>query len=95
MANFSGTVKIADLDDFLAPSQACIKPLIQEKKTTEEKEKEEKTNKNKGATVKIEMEIDMNSLREEEQAPKKKQKDGHFSQIKTDSVRKNSHRVSE
>lgn len=28
MANFSGAVKLADLDDFLGPSQECIKPKM-------------------------------------------------------------------
>jgi len=31
---FSGTIKILDIDDYIKPSQECIKPLIQAKKST-------------------------------------------------------------
>ena len=41
---FSGIVQLSDLDDFITPSQECIKPVKVEKKVT----------KNKGAKIKIE-----------------------------------------
>ncbi len=31
MSHFSGAVKLADLDDFLGPSQSCVKPLMKPK----------------------------------------------------------------
>lgn len=46
---FSGAVKLGDLDDFLAPSQACIKPQIDEAKA--------KKSKQEGGSVKIEMDM--------------------------------------
>ena len=43
---FSGVVQLTDLDDFITPSQECIKPVQIDKKT----EKASKT----GAKIKIE-----------------------------------------
>lgn len=40
MANFSGAVKIADLNDYLAPAQNCIKPMM---KISEEDKQNGKT----------------------------------------------------
>ena len=37
MSQFSGALRLTDLDDFIAPSQECIKPVQVEKKTTKTK----------------------------------------------------------
>eukprot|EP00808_Paulinella_micropora_P026191 g1499.t1 len=71
-SGFSGAVKLANLDDFLGPSQECIKPLIQEK------DGKGKDSKNKGPTVMIDLEIP-------EGDPILK---GHFKQIKMDAKKK-------
>ena len=42
---FSGVLQLTDLDDFITPSQECIKPVKVEKKVV---------NANKGAKIKIE-----------------------------------------
>jgi hypothetical protein len=34
MAQFSGALQLTDLDDFIAPSQECIKPVKVEKNPT-------------------------------------------------------------
>ena len=34
MAGFSGALKLTDLDDFIAPSQECIKPVEIKKSKT-------------------------------------------------------------
>ena len=44
MSNFSGVLQITDLDDFIAPSQECVKPVQVEKKVAT----------SKGAKIKIE-----------------------------------------
>eukprot|EP00457_Paulinella_chromatophora_P007364 gb/GEZN01007387.1/.p1 GENE.gb/GEZN01007387.1/~~gb/GEZN01007387.1/.p1 ORF type:complete len:505 (-),score=73.67 gb/GEZN01007387.1/:30-1490(-) len=74
MAGFSGAVKLANLDDFLAPSQACIKPLLQEKDN-------EKDKKNKGPSVKID--LDMSGVQESSSILP-----GHFKQIKMNATKK-------
>lgn len=35
---FSGALQLTDLDDFLAPSQACILPVRQKNKVTDQAE---------------------------------------------------------
>jgi len=52
MASFSGAVKLANVDDYLAPSAACIKPVLDGKESVVEAP----TKANKGATIKIELE---------------------------------------
>ena len=73
---FSGAVKLADLDDFMAPAQDCIKPLIDEAKEKKKakdalasgsKEKEEKEKEKRGI-IKLDL---------------AEQGIGHFDQIKT------------
>lgn len=39
MAMFSGAVKLADLNDYLAPSQQCVKPLMKPKGTNDAESK--------------------------------------------------------
>jgi hypothetical protein len=34
MSGFSGALQLTDLDDFVGPSQACIKPLKSDHKPT-------------------------------------------------------------
>ena len=34
MSQFSGALRLTDLDDFIAPSQECIKPVQVDKKPT-------------------------------------------------------------
>lgn len=49
MSHFSGAVKLADLDDYLAPSQNCIKPVMKRK---DEKKEEESSGDGKKKKVK-------------------------------------------
>ena len=44
---FSGVLQLTDLDDFITPSQECIKPVKVEKKIST-------SNNSKGAKIKIE-----------------------------------------
>ena len=37
MSKFSGVLQLTDLDDFITPSQECIKPVKVEKKVTSSK----------------------------------------------------------
>ena len=45
---FSGVLQLTDLDDFITPSQECIKPVKVEKKISSS------SNNSKGAKIKIE-----------------------------------------
>jgi cytosolic iron-sulfur assembly component 3 len=55
MANFSGAVKLADLDDYLAPSQSCVKPMMS---TSDAKSSSSSSSSNKGATIEVTMDWD-------------------------------------
>ena len=37
MSHFSGVLQLTDLDDFITPSQECIKPVKVDKKPTNKK----------------------------------------------------------
>lgn len=52
---FSGVVKIADIDDYITPSQNCIKPLI-------DKEKELKIKSESGAKISKKIQIEVNDF---------------------------------
>ena len=56
MAQFSGAVKLADLNDYLGPSQHCVKPLMKDK---EDDKAAGAAKTNQGPTVRIEMEVDV------------------------------------
>jgi len=62
MSKFSGVLQLTDLDDFITPSQDCIKPVKVEKKVTT----------TKGAKIKIE--ADGSYFEETEAGPKKLEK---------------------
>ena len=62
---FSGIVKITDLDDYIAPSQNCIKPLldtVNNKKDDNDKKINNENNKNKKGKISIENEFINNNL---------------------------------
>ena len=57
MAQFSNAVKLADLNDYLGPSQSCVKPMMKER-DEEKGGPSYKANPNQGHTVRIELEVD-------------------------------------
>jgi len=60
MSGFSGVLQLTDLDDFITPSQECVKPVKVEKKATG------------GKKAKIQIEEDGSYIEETEQGDKKK-----------------------
>jgi iron only hydrogenase large subunit-like protein len=60
MSHFSGVLQLTDLDDFITPSQECIKPVKVDKKPT-----------NKKGTAKIQIEADGSYIEENELGEKK------------------------
>jgi hypothetical protein len=58
--SFSSALKLTDLDDFITPSQACIKPEIIQK--SNEKKKARIEVRNDGAYIEVSEEGDMKIL---------------------------------
>eukprot|EP00471_Norrisiella_sphaerica_P003306 CAMPEP_0184489920 /NCGR_PEP_ID=MMETSP0113_2-20130426/16656_1 /TAXON_ID=91329 /ORGANISM="Norrisiella sphaerica, Strain BC52" /LENGTH=504 /DNA_ID=CAMNT_0026873581 /DNA_START=30 /DNA_END=1544 /DNA_ORIENTATION=- len=89
MSGFSGAVKLADINDFLAPSQACIKPQLDAKKRLKEKQmnasresqsvsrnQSGKRRRRRGIKLEVKMDTEESSLGDTV---------GHFDQIKASS----------
>lgn len=90
MEQFSGAVKLADLNDYLGPSQQCVKPMMKDK-DEEKKAGGSKANPNQGQTVRIEMEVDLRapargSAAAITSAPSAS--GGHFAQMRVDKEKK-------
>ncbi|GAB5367859.1 hypothetical protein AAMO2058_001268000 [Amorphochlora amoebiformis] len=96
---FSGAVKLADINDYLGPSQACIKPMLDaKKKESEERERQKSTltekrrrGKRKGRGVILEVEYPSSPTASRQNRASTStvvpdlQAKGHFDQIKTSS----------
>ena len=85
MAAFSGAVKLADLNDYLGPSQSCVKPMMKPK--DDEKSGPIKLNHNQGPTVRIEMEVDVRSPPRSSTLPVVG-RGAHFAQMREDREKK-------
>lgn len=80
MAAFSGAVKLANLDDYLAPSQACVKPMLKPAAGDDGAPRA-----NKGRTVTIEVaDADVAAAAARPPSPS----GSHFQQIRADATKK-------
>ena len=94
MSGFSGAVKLADLNDYLGPSQSCVKPMMKAKDDEKAGPSPTRPNPNQGPTVRIEMEVDIRSPPRSSSSSSSSTllpvvgRGGHFAQMKEDREKK-------